>query len=95
MIRERFGGLVNPAPSRARERFPVPGHPETRVSVVTDVEATSSSVSIYLKHEPIEWTTVGSYRRWLVETLATGMLVNRINERSSELDSPFVASLAF
>jgi zinc protease len=90
MIRERFGALRNPEGARPRPSYDVPSHAETVVSVATDAEATGSSIGLYLKSRPTLWTTVESYRRWLVEGLAAGMLSSRATERIQRPDSPFL-----
>jgi zinc protease len=95
LIRERFAALENPAPSRPRAVHEIASHPRTEVSAVGDPEATGSSISVYLKSEPFVWTDVSSYRQWLVESLASGMLTNRISERLYLPESPFLDVSSF
>ncbi|MBW3628888.1 MAG: insulinase family protein [Gemmatimonadetes bacterium] len=90
VIREHFEPLRNPPRARPRTRYDVPAHRATVVSVATDAEATASSISLYMKRKPTVWSTVGAYRRSLVEMLASEMLTNRISERTQRPGSPFL-----
>jgi zinc protease len=95
LIRERFGAIPPAESPRRRRAFDVPAHDETLVSVATDPEATSTSVSLYLKRRPEKWTTIGSVRQWLIESLASSMLTNRLSERTQRPDSPFLDVSSF
>lgn len=93
-IRERFSAL----PSREgpeRRQYLVPSHRETLVSIATDEEATAATVSINMKRPPSEWTTVEDYRRWIIETLASGMMTDRLSEWTQKPDSPFLDVSSF
>src|SRR5690606_39288018 len=80
MIRERFADLRDPGEPRDRRTFDVPQHDQTLISVATDPELTSSSISMYLKREPRLWRDPRDFRSWIVESLASSMLVNRMSE---------------
>ena len=95
LIRERFGDLPAPPDPRPRPDYGVPDHDRTIVSVATDAEATATNVSLYLKTPPRAWTTVGSFRDWLVESLASGMVTNRLSERTHDPGSPFLDVSSF
>jgi zinc protease len=72
----------------------VPPHADTLVSVATDPEAQSSTVSIVVKR-PVEIErTVGDYRQALVEQLVVQMLNLRLREIARRADAPFVAAEA-
>lgn len=90
MIRRTFSGLMPPERPRPRPEFGVPRHSETLVSVATDPEATGSSVTLYLKREPEPWTTEAAFRAWVVESLASSMLTNRLSELTQRPSSPFL-----
>ena len=90
-IREYF--IDEPARKRPMTRpdFDMPGHEERLVSIVTDAEATSSSVNIYYKHEVSLPRTVDDFRRELIESLFTGMLNQRYDEERQKADAPFLS----
>lgn len=81
LIGTTFGGMKARGPAPAPRNDRVPFHDETLVSMVTDPEASRSSVSIVLKRPATEPGTVGAYRRDLVQGLAQRV----INERFDEL----------
>jgi zinc protease len=95
MIRAAFAGIPAPEHPRARRLFDVPGHTGTLVSVATDPEATSSSVSLYLKRRAESWTSDASFRDWLIESLASSMLTNRLSELIQRPGSPFLDVSSF
>jgi zinc protease len=95
LIRDHFSRIEAPGRPRHRREFTIPQHRETLVSVVTDAEATGSSISLYLKRQPRQWTTARSYRDWIVESLASSMLTNRLSEFTQRPDSPFLDVSSF
>lgn len=90
MIRERFGDIPPHEKPRERREYIVPSHRETLVSVATDPELTSSSVSLYFKRRPELWRRESDMRDWIAESLASAMLVNRLNEFTQARDSPIL-----
>lgn len=90
LIRDRFGDIPVPESPRQRREYPIPGHSETLISIASDPELTTSSVSLYFKRRPEEWTRVADYRGWLAEGLASAMLVNRLNEIAQRRDAPLL-----
>jgi zinc protease len=90
LIKEHFGELPMPEKPRLRKTYPVPGHGKTLVSVVTDPEATDSTVSVFTMVPPPPEKTVGDYRNMIVESLFHGMLNARLAEASRRPDPPFV-----
>ncbi len=95
LIRERFAPIPRPRRAPRRREFRVPDHRDTRVSVVTDPEATGASVSLYLKRQPQPWRTTAAYREWIVESLASSMLVNRLSELTQRPAAPFLDVSSF
>jgi zinc protease len=90
-IRERFSAI----PSRTgpeRSVFPVPDHAETLVAIVTDPEATNTSIEVYWKRDPEASGTLGDYRRSIVANLYNGMLNGRLAELARTGDPPFVGA---
>ncbi|NIP92144.1 MAG: hypothetical protein GWO24_01160, partial [Akkermansiaceae bacterium] len=68
----------------------MPDHDPVLVSVVTDPEATSSSVSIYFKRPTDPLKTVADYRRTMAENLFNRMLNQRLDELRRRADPPFL-----
>lgn len=95
MIRGGFADIPTPERPRPRRSFDVPEHTSTLVSVATDPEATSSSVSLYLKRPAESWTSDASFRDWLIESLASSMLTNRLSELTQRPGSPFLDVSSF
>lgn len=90
LIRERFSRLEGEPVDRPL--YPVPDHEQTLVSIVTDAEATNSSVTIYHKLPVSEQLTAGAYRRSLVEQLYNAMLNARLQELAQQRDPPFLGA---
>jgi zinc protease len=95
LIREHFSRIPNPVRPRPRREYRVPDHRQTLVSVATDPEAQGSTVSLYMKRTPINWETVEAYRSWIVESLASSMLTNRLSEATQRPDAPFLDVSSF
>jgi zinc protease len=92
MIKAHFEGLPRPANPRPRQDYPVPDHPGTLYAVATDPEARVSTVSVINKMPFRDQTTVGSYRRSLVERLFAQMLSARLDELAKSAEPPFLAA---
>jgi zinc protease len=90
MIRERFGRIPARTGERPRPEFGVPGHPGTRFSIVTDREATGSSVEVVRTVPARVRRTVGAYREGMVESLYGAMLDQRLTDITQRPDAPFL-----
>ncbi|MFL5541482.1 MAG: M16 family metallopeptidase [Longimicrobiaceae bacterium] len=95
MIRERFGRIPARADARPRPRFGVPGHPDTRFSVVTDREATGSSVDLVRTVPARLRRTRAAYREGIVEMLYGAMLDQRLSDLTQRPDAPFLNVSSF
>src|SRR3970282_1859130 len=80
-IRSTFGHVKPRSVASGTRDASVPSHDDTLVSVVTDPEATRTSVSIVQKRPRPSERTVGDYRRDLVQRL----LEHALNERFDDL----------
>jgi zinc protease len=92
LIKQHFGSLpkaVNPKP---RPTYNVPDAPGTRFTIATDKEATSTDVSVYALMKARPQTTVGDYRRQIVENLYGSMLSDRMAELSKAPNAPFLGA---
>ena len=92
LIRQAFAPIAGPGAPRTREAFAVPPHDSTLITVVTDPEATASSVTLYVKRPAREDSTVGSMRRSLIEGMMTGMLNERFQRLGLSPDAPFASA---
>jgi len=57
-IKTRFSKLTKPATPRAKERYPVPPHPETLISICSDKEASFTNVRVQYKHKSKDMKTL-------------------------------------
>ncbi len=94
MVEHRFG--VIPPVQAAIEGVDrgAPSHRETLFSIASDPEAQGWSVALAHKRPVEVETTVGDYRRSLVQQLATEMLNLRLREIARKPDAPFLAAEA-
>lgn len=89
-IESLFGDIAPHPNPRPREKFDVPHHPETLVSVVSDKEASFTNVQIMYKHDKIHTKTKSDYRASLIRSLYNTMLGSRLSELSKSADPPFM-----
>ncbi len=94
LITKHFASLPKAAAPRPRPTVAVPPHPGTLYAVVSDEEATNTTVSVYGKMAVREQSTVGAYRRSLVEGMFAGMLNARFSEMAQKPDAPFMGASA-
>ena len=83
-----------PAPETTIERpiAEVPDHDELLFTIVTDPEATSTSISLYFKHERKIDRRVSDYRKSMAERLYNRMLNDRYGELLQKADPPFISA---
>lgn len=94
MIRARFSGIQARTTPVASLNRTVPGHAEPLVSVVTDPEAQSWTVTLGIKGRPAEQRTVGDYRASLVRQMLEQMINPRLRELSQRPNAPFLGAQA-
>jgi zinc protease len=91
LIQTHFGRVPEAESPRPRPVYTVPDHEETLFSIVSDPEASWSSVNIYFKKDARAQGNVEAYRQSLVESLHTRMLNERFRELSKIPDAPFLS----
>ena len=79
-IRTHFGSIPEASSPKPRPAYAVPDHPGTLYSVITDPEATNTSISVSSKMTVRPLATVGEYRQVMVERLFSAMLSARLDE---------------
>ncbi len=89
-IKEHFSKILEPSNPEKRIEYPVPENSEPLISIVTDKEATGFDAEILFKHPKSESVTYADYRNYLMRTLYTGMLNNRLQELVRKPDAPFL-----
>jgi len=90
LLRQHFDGFKASAQPVVRPTFPVPAHPETLFTIAQDIEATTSTVAVMAKFPRQEETTLGAYRRTIVQGLYNSMLNMRLFELTQKAEPPFV-----
>ena len=91
LIQQSFGTLTNPANAPERTDYLVPDHDQTLFSIETDPELRYTQIQIAYKRDPKPEGTARAYRDSIVESLYTGMLNRRLNERIQEANPPYLA----
>jgi len=94
LIKTRFAPIPVPPAAPPRPSYPVPDHEGTLFTIAADKEASSSVVAVYHKLPLADQSTVGSYRRMLVERLFNSMLNDRLSEIAQKPDPPFLGALS-
>ena len=92
LITKHFGSLPKATNPRALPTYNVPPQPGTLYTIATDAEAQGTQVSVYGKMALRDQSTVGAYRRGIVEGMFAGMLNARLGELSQKPDAPFMAA---
>jgi zinc protease len=87
-IQRHFADLAAPPAPRPRPGGSVPPATGTRVSIVTDPEASDESVTIYNQLAHRRESTVGDYRRTVGDGLYNSMLNERLDDLLDEPDAP-------
>jgi zinc protease len=90
LIRSHFGSIPMPPSPRPRPAFDIPQTQGTSYSVITDPEATNTRISATSTSKAREQSTVGAYRRYMVERLFGAMLSARLDELSESPNAPFL-----
>ncbi len=93
MIKEKFGRIPKAVSPKERTEFEIPDHADTKVAIVTDQEATRSTVEIQYKHPAQKINNLDDYRSSIVSRLCNMMLDARLEELTKSAAPPF--SFAF
>ncbi len=94
LITTHFSPLPKAASPRPLPAYDVPPQPGTLYAIATDAEAPMTLVSVYGKMALREQSTVGAYRRQIVESLFAGMLNARFGEMAQKPEAPFMNAAA-
>ncbi len=89
-IKSHFSSIPAASSRKPRPVYTVPDQPGTRYSVITDPETTVTHIGVYGKMAARDQTTIGGYRRQMVDGLFSGMLSARLDEISETPNAPFL-----
>jgi zinc protease len=92
LIKDHFSGIPVGANEKERKLFPVPDQDQLLFSIVTDPEATNTTISFYHKMDLEPQDKVKDYRRQLVENLFNRIFNTRLNELSRKANPPFLSA---
>jgi zinc protease len=92
LIKNHFSGIPLAKNEKERKLFPVPDQDHLLFSIVTDPEATNTTVSFYHKMDLEPQDKVKDYRQQLVENLFNGMFNIRLNELSRKANPPYLSA---
>ena len=92
LIKNRFGAMKNPVPSRPRVDAPIPIIPGTRVAIITDPEETAESVELLVRRPTVHYKTEADERRNEINSLAGNIAGQRMSELARKPDAPFVSA---
>ena len=93
-IKSHFGSIPARLAPKPRLPSPVPDQPGTQYAVLTDPEATTTSIGLFNKAAARDQSTVGAYRQQMVEQLFSGMLSARLDELAQTPGAPFLGAEA-
>ena len=94
LIKVHFAHLPQATNPRERIVFPVPDHEESLFAIATDKEAMNTRVAVIHKLPLQDMSTVGAYRKMIVEQLYHGMLNQRFAELAQKKDPPFLGAFS-
>jgi len=89
-IKSHFGSIPPSVSPRPRPSFAVEDRPGTSYSVLTDPEADNTRISVINTRNAREQSTIGAYRRYMVERLFGAMLSERLDELAQSPNAPFL-----
>ncbi|MBS1587862.1 MAG: insulinase family protein [Bacteroidetes bacterium] len=90
MLNKHFASLSNPANEKPRKYEQVGPRTKSEAMVLTDKEATSSSLSIFFSYnKKHDEKLIGDYRTDLVRSLVTQMINRRFEDLSKSSNPPF------
>lgn len=97
-VKELFSGIKMPENAAERIYHEVPNNAEPIYVVGSDVEATSTGVQVYFKHDPLprqyRGTMIGVVQDY-VENIASVMLANRFSEITQKPNAPFLYAYGY
>jgi zinc protease len=94
MIKAHFGPIKKAEKPKERKVYDIPNHGGTIFAILSDKEATTTSVDYDTLLPASEQATIGAYRQHIMDSLFSGMLSARLDEISQKPNSPFLGAFA-
>jgi len=91
-VKEKFSAIPKAKNPREKEYFEIPNHKETLVSINSDKEAQYPVAYVYYKHPLEAAKTLDDYREMIKENLYSGMINNRLAEKTQLADPPYLVA---
>jgi zinc protease len=91
-IVDHFSQIVNPVGAPERIEYDIPENEEPLVSIVTDKEAYSQSISIMYKYPKAQEISIGDFRQGIVRSLYGSISSERLFDLSKNVEAPFVSA---
>ena len=85
-----FGDMLPVENPRSRQKYSVPHHDETLISIVSDKEASFTNVRLVYKHDRVKTVNLDDYRASMIRSLYNSMLGARLQEITKQPDPPFM-----
>ncbi len=96
-IKAHFGSYKNPANAPKREYFSIPNYTTPNIAIASDKEATGTSAQIeyFNPKEEKPMSSVGDYKKSLMNNLFSIMINNRYQELANSDNPPFNYAYSF
>jgi len=91
-IVDHFSKLTNPDNAPQRKDYDIPENEEPIVSIVTDKEVTSQSISISYKYPKTKDINIGDFRQNIMRSMFNNISGERLNDLSKNKEVPFKAA---
>ncbi len=89
-IKKHFSTIPKKKNAPKRTIFEIPDQEGTVVKVISDEEATNTTVQVYYKSDVFRIKTWQDYKQSLIHSLYSGMLNIRLRELTQQPDPPFI-----
>jgi zinc protease len=90
LVTAHFASIPAVTNPRPRPIYDIPDHPGTVYAIVTDKEATNTTVEVDNILPARPQGSIGDYRQRTVDRLFSGMLSGRFSELAQKADAPFI-----
>ena len=89
-IENLFGKYSNGSDPRPREEYPVPDNDKAIYSIVSDLEATVTTLQLFYKNNSTFEDNREGYRNYIQMILGNIMFGQRLNELTNQAEPPFI-----
>ena len=90
MIIKHFSGIPKSVNPRKQEYYPIPEHKDVKIVIAKDKELPMVNATVMFKHKGYDESTFESYKRGLVNGLASVMINQRLSELTHKQNTPFM-----